>query len=86
MKDRFVITAVADPDDARARDAASRTGADIVNPSKTYEAPGVYTVTLTVRDESGLDVGVHSDRIAAVVREAPIADAGPPIMACTKGH
>ena len=26
---------------------------------------------------------MHSDRIAAVVREAPIADAGPPILACT---
>ena len=47
------------------------------------ERPGVYTVTLTVRDESGLPTGAHSDRVAAVVREAPIADAGPPVMACT---
>ena len=30
MKDRFAITAVVDPDDARAQDAAQRTGADIV--------------------------------------------------------
>ena len=36
-----------------------------------------------MRDESGLPLGVHSDRIAAVVREAPIADAGPPVLACT---
>ncbi len=36
-----------------------------------------------MRDESGLPIGVHSDRIAAIVREAPIADAGAPIMACT---
>ncbi len=64
-------------------DFGDGTRAEIVNPSKTYERPGVYTVTLTVHDESGLPIGVHSDRVAAVVREAPIANAGPPIQACT---
>ena len=77
---------VSDPDGGLLRydwDFGDGTRSDIVNPNKTYEQPGVYTVTLTVRDESGLPIGVHSDRVAAVVREAPIADAGAPIMACT---
>jgi PKD repeat protein len=82
----FDGSASADPDGGLLRyewDFGDSTRADIVNPSKTYEAPGVYSVTLTVRDESSLPLGVHSDRIAAVVREAPIADAGPPLRACT---
>ena len=75
-----------DPDGGLLRydwDFGDGTRAEIVNPTKAYESPGVYTVVLTVRDESGLPVGVHSDRIAAVVREAPIANAGPSLKACT---
>jgi PKD repeat protein len=75
-----------DPDGGLLRyewDFGDGTRADIVNPSKTYERPGTYPVSLTVRDESGLPTGVHSDRIAALVREAPIADAGPSLNACT---
>lgn len=82
----FDGSASADPDGGLLRydwDFGDGTRSDIVNPNKTYEHPGVYSVTLTVRDESGLPIGQHSDRIAAVVREAPIADAGPPITACT---
>ncbi len=82
----FDGSASADPDGGLLRyswDFGDGTRLDIVNPSKSYERPGVYPVSLTVRDESGSPRGVHTDRIAVVVREAPIADAGLPINACT---
>ena len=75
-----------DPDGSRLRyawDFGDGTRSDLVNPSKTYELPGAYDVTLTVLDESGSDFGEDIDRIAALVREAPIADAGPDLEACT---
>ncbi|MGF1500966.1 MAG: PKD domain-containing protein, partial [Paracoccaceae bacterium] len=56
---------------------------DLVNPTKIYEQPGSYQVSLTVRDESGSPRGVHTDTVAVIVEEAPIADAGEPITACT---
>lgn len=56
---------------------------DLVNPSKTYERPGAYPVTLTVRNGTGSDWGTAVDRIAALVREGPIADAGPDLTICT---
>lgn len=74
-----------DPDGGRLRydwDFGDGTTSDIVNPNKTYERPGSYPVTLTVRDDSGGAPGVATDRIAAIVREGPIADAGPDIQAC----
>lgn len=49
---------------------------DVINPNKIYERPGVYPVTLTVQDESGSAQGRHTDRVAVLVREGPIADAG----------
>ena len=82
----FDGSASGDPDGGLLRyewDFGDGTRADIVNPSKTYTKPGIYPVTLTVRDELGLPIGVHSDRIAALIREAPIADAGPSLRACT---
>ena len=74
-----------DPDGGRLRyawDFGDGTVSEIVNPNKTYERPGSYPVTLTVRDESGGAPGVAVDRIAAIVREGPIADAGPDLQAC----
>lgn len=82
----FDGSASSDPDGGLLRyewDFGDGTRANLVNPAKTYELPGVYPVTLTVRDESGNASGVHSDRVAAVVREAPIAVAGAPTRACT---
>ncbi len=82
----FDGSASADPDGGLLRyewDFGDGTRANLVNPAKTYELPGVYPVTLTVRDESGNASAVHSDRVVAVIREAPIAVAGPPIRACT---
>ena len=56
---------------------------DLVNPSKTYEQPGAYPVTLRVRNGTGTKWGAATDRIAALVREGPIADAGPDMKVCT---
>lgn len=64
-------------------DFGDGTTSDIVNPTKTYERPGVYPVTLTVRNESGEGRATSADRIAALVREGPISDAGPDLRVCT---
>ncbi|MEQ9693837.1 PKD domain-containing protein [Shimia sp. SDUM112013] len=56
--------------------------AEIVNPTKTYERPGTYAVTLQVNDESGSERGTDLDRVAIVVNEGPIADAGPDRTVC----
>ncbi|TDE39086.1 PKD domain-containing protein [Antarcticimicrobium sediminis] len=55
---------------------------DLINPTKTYERPGVYPVTLQVRNETGTEYGTSMDRIAALVREGPIADAGADMQVC----
>lgn len=82
----FDATGSFDPDGGLLRylwDFGDGTTSDLVNPNKTYEEPGTYAVTLTVRDESGSDLGVDIDRIATIVREGPIADAGEDLRACT---
>lgn len=56
---------------------------DLVNPTKIYEGPGAYPVTLRVRNGKGTEWGSDVDRIAALVREGPIADAGPDMTVCT---
>lgn len=48
----------------------------IINPTKIYERPGTYPVTLRVTDESRSARGTDLDRVAVIVREGPIADAG----------
>lgn len=63
-------------------DFGDGTGSDLINPTKTYEYPGVYPVTLRVRNETGTDYGTDLDRIAALVREGPIADAGEDLKVC----
>lgn len=55
---------------------------DLVNPTKIYESAGAYPVTLQVQNGSGTQWGRDIARIAALVREGPIADAGPDIVAC----
>lgn len=82
----FDASASRDPDGGLLRqqwDFGDGTRSDLVNPAKTYQTPGVYAVTLTVRDESGLPRGVHSDRVAVAVREAPRARASGPLRICT---
>ncbi len=75
----FDASASFDPDGGLLRyswDFGDGTSSTIVNPNKTYEQPGTYPVTLTVRDESGSPLGIDIDRIATLVREGPIANAG----------
>lgn len=82
----FDASASRDPDGGLLRhewDFGDGTRSPLVNPVKIYERPGAYQVTLTVRDESGFSRGVHSDRVAVVVREAPIARATGPARICT---
>ncbi|MGB1388236.1 MAG: PKD domain-containing protein [Paracoccaceae bacterium] len=64
-------------------DFGDGSSSDLINPTKTYERPGVYPVTLSVRNETGTDRGSDIDRIAALVREGPIADAGGGRTVCT---
>jgi len=57
--------------------------AEGVNPVKVYATGGVYMVTLTVMDDSGLKEGSTStDQIVMTVAESPVADAGPDQKAC----
>ncbi|WP_353308472.1 PKD domain-containing protein [Shimia sp. NS0008-38b] len=63
-------------------DFGDATGSDLINPTKTYEMPGTYPVTLKVEDESGSTRGSDLDRIAVIVREGPIANAGPDMRVC----
>ncbi|WP_165798967.1 PKD domain-containing protein [Shimia abyssi] len=63
-------------------DFGDDSGSEIVNPTKTYEMPGTYPVTLSVADESGSKRGTDMDRIAVIVQEGPIANAGPDMRVC----
>ena len=56
---------------------------DLVNPIKTYEQPGAYPVSLTVRNGTGTEWGSDVARIAALIREGPIANAGSDMTVCT---
>lgn len=47
-----------------------------INPTKKYTKGGVYEVTLTVEDDSGLPCNTSIDRIIVRVAESPVADAG----------
>ena len=73
-----------DPDGGLLRyswDFGDGTGADLVNPTKTYTRGGVYPVTLSVEDESGFANDRHTARMVVRVDESPIAVAGPDQMA-----
>lgn len=50
-------------------------------PSHVYAAPGVYTVGLTVGDDSGTSRNTDTASVQVVINAAPIADAGPDIVA-----
>ncbi|MEX0285738.1 MAG: PKD domain-containing protein [Paracoccaceae bacterium] len=64
-------------------DFGDGTSSDLVNPTKTFERPGTYPVTLSVRNETGTARGSDIDRIAALVRPGPIADAGQDRRVCS---
>ncbi|WP_299369067.1 PKD domain-containing protein [uncultured Tateyamaria sp.] len=56
---------------------------DLINPTKIYENPGAYPVTLRVRNGKGTEWGSDVDRIAVLVREGPIANAGEDLVVYT---
>ena len=64
-------------------DFGDGSSSDLINPTKTYETPGIYPVTLRIRNGTGTDRGTDVDRIAALVREGPIANAGQDMTVCT---
>lgn len=63
-------------------DFGDSTYADEVNPTKTYREGGVYPVTLTIQDDSGLSCDTSQDRIVVTVAESPIARAGEDLRVC----
>ncbi|MDK3017193.1 PKD domain-containing protein [Pseudodonghicola flavimaris] len=85
----FDASASSDPDGGLLRydwDFGDGSSSDLINPNKTYERPGVFPVTLRVRNESGTDYGTDMDRIAVLVREGPLADAGPDLRVCANSQ
>ncbi len=57
--------------------------AEGVNPTKIYDKGGVYLVTLTVTDDSGLKEGsTGRNQIVVTVVESPVSDAGLDQIAC----
>jgi len=59
-------------------------GADIVNPTKTYQKGGTYPVALTVKDDSGLANDTASAQIAVRVDQGPVAHAPATMLACAR--
>ena len=64
-------------------DFGDGSGSELINPTKTYEYPGIYPVTLRIRNEKGSERGTDVDRIAALIREGPISNAGQDLTVCT---
>lgn len=54
----------------------------VVSPTHTYDKSGVYTATLTVTDDSGLECNTSSDKIVVTVSESPVAKAGEDLEVC----
>lgn len=58
-----------------------------VNPTTVYKEGGVYPVTLTVTDDSGLDIcNGHTIQVAVNVIDSPVASAGPDQTVCTNAE
>ena len=74
-----------DPDNGLLRyvwDFGDGAGAEIVNPTKIFAAPGTYRVQLKVTDESGLKNASSSDEALVSVLPAPVARAGEDMKIC----
>ena len=57
-------------------DFGDGSSAEGINPTKKYTAGGVYKVTLTVYDDSGMAENYDIDCIVVKVAESPVAEAG----------
>lgn len=53
-----------------------------LTPTKIYTKGGVYQVSLTVEDDSGLPCNLDSDNIVVEVVESPVANAGSDMTVC----
>ncbi len=76
---RFTAQGSIDPDGAIVAyewDFGDGTSATGLGASHAYERPGLYTVRLTVRDDSGHDVAVDFDEAFVRVNAQPVARAG----------
>ncbi|OVE78596.1 hypothetical protein BVY01_05045 [bacterium I07] len=56
--------------------------AEGLNPTKIFKEGGVYQVTLTVKDDSGLPCNSDMDQVVIRVAESPVADAGEDLTVC----
>ena len=83
-KSSSTVSGSSDPDGTIARyewdfgDGTQRAGR---TPRHVYQKPGQYLVRLTVTDDSGTMRSSASDSIMVTINEAPIADAGPDLIA-----
>ncbi len=57
-----------------------------LNPTKIYKRGGIYQVTLTVEDDSGLACNTSSDQMVVRVAEAPVAQFGEDRTVCANTH
>ena len=64
-------------------DFGDGTHAEGLNPTKIYKKDGVYLVTLTVKDDSGLPCNTDVVTKAIHIIESPVAMAGPDQEVCT---
>ncbi len=56
--------------------------AEKMNPTKVFKSGGVFPVTLSVKDDSGLACNTDSDQFIVTVAESPVAIAGPDLQGC----
>lgn len=63
-------------------DFGDGTTAEGLNPTKNYKKGGVYEVTLTVEDDSGLPCNSDTDKLVVEVVESPVANAGNDMIIC----
>lgn len=62
-------------------DATPTTHSGQTPPPVVFDGPGVYTVTLILTDDCGIDTVTHD----ALVYPGPIAEAGPDVVICAPG-
>lgn len=81
----FDAGASSDPDGGALRylwDFGEGSKVEGLNPAKIFKNGGIYNVTLTVEDSSGLTCNTDIDQMILQVAEAPVAEAGPDQTVC----
>jgi len=59
-----------------------RAGVDAIQTSQTFSKPGIFSATLTVKDNSGAANAIVRDTVLIRINNAPIAKAGKDIFTC----